>query len=63
MTRFQEYWRSLKTTRPDEYKLRLEKNRERARAYRKMIQDDPEKRKQMNAYRRQKYKESKTNQT
>ena len=55
LTRFQKYWIDLKAQKPDVYEERLARNRERAKAYRRMIRDDPEKRARHNAKRREKY--------
>ena len=56
LTRFQKYWLNLKVTNPDEYEQRLARNRERAKAHRRMISDDPERRAQHNAKRRESYR-------
>ena len=59
-TRFQKYWSTLKTTQPDIYRERLQKNKDRAAAYRERLRNDPELRAKHNAYRRQKYREKNT---
>ena len=45
MSSFQQYWERLKTERPEEYDRKLARNRERIRAMRKAIYNDPEKHK------------------
>ena len=56
LTRFQKYWLDLKVQKPDVYAEKLKRNRERAKAHRQMIRDDPERRAQHNAKRRANYR-------
>ena len=56
LSRFQKYWINLKATKPDVYETKLKQNRERAKAYRKRIRDDPEKNAIHNAKRREYYR-------
>ena len=56
LTRFQKYWLDLKVQKPDAYQEKLQRNRERARAYRQRIRDDPEQRAKQNAKRRENYR-------
>ena len=57
LTRFQKYWIDLKVQNPEAYQRKLKRNRERARDYRKMIRNDPEKRAKHNAKRRERYRQ------
>ena len=56
LSRFQKYWIDLKVQQPDIYQEKLKRNRERAKAYRQLIRDDPERRAKHNAKRREKYR-------